>query len=117
ADQSGSNGFESDNNGISDDQTPNTGAKFSNMTMLGGKSSFNTSINVQFQHVAQIRRYSEIDIYNSFFTGWPTGIYIDGNRPSGLNGAGGSVAKANAGSVELKNNILAGVENWGGNGF
>jgi len=117
ADQSGSNGFESDNNGISDDQTPRTAAKFSNMTMLGGKAAFNTSINVQFQHVAQIRRYSEIDIYNSFFTGWPTGVYIDGNRPSGQNGAGGSVDKANAGTVELKNNILAGVENWGGNGF
>ena len=117
ADQSGSNGFESDNNGISDDNLPNTTVKFSNMTVLGGKATSGTGINVQFQNVAQIRRYSEMDIYNSFFTGFPNGIYIDGNRPSGQLGAGGSVLKANQGKVELKNNILAGVEGWGGNGF
>lgn len=119
ADQSGSNGFESDNNAQGFDYDPKTSAKFSNMTILGGKATAGTGMNIQFQHGAQIRRNSEIDITKSIITGFPTGIYIDGQLPANATtpGASGSVTKANAGSVVLTGNILAGVEGWGGNGF
>lgn len=119
ADQSGSNGFESDNNAQGFDYDPKTSAKFSNMTILGGKATAGTGMNIQFQHGAQIRRNSEIDITKSIITGFPTGIYIDGQLPANATtpGASGSVTKANAGSIVLTGNILAGVEGWGGNGF
>lgn len=45
---------------------------------------------------------------NSFFTGYPNGIFIDGIS---------TVAHATAGELVLKNNVVAGVDNWGGNGF
>jgi hypothetical protein len=90
------------------------------MTIIGGKATAGTGINVQFQNGAQIRRNAEQDIYNSFFTGYPNGIFIDGNLPAVAapnQGSSGSVAKANAGLLQFKNNILAGVQDWGGNGF
>lgn len=118
ADQSGSNGFESDNDANGSSNVPVTSAQFSNMTILGGKATVGTSLNGQFQNGAQIRRNSEIDIYNSIITAYPNGIFIDGQRPTASpQGSGGSVAKANSGAVVLKNNIIAGVDGWGGNGY
>lgn len=110
ADQSGSNGFESDNDSGGSGNTPITNATFSNMTIIGGKSAKNTTINLQFQNGAQIRRNSKQDIINSFFTAYPNGIYVDNQLP-------GAVANAEAGDLVLKNNVLAGVDGWGGNGF
>ncbi len=121
ADQSGSNGFECDNNAAGTSDAPLTGAKFSNMSIIGGKYLNSTAINVQFQNGAQIRRNAEQDIYNSFITGMPNGVYFDGQLPanSPVDGAGGVVSKLQAGSgkVEFKNNVIAGVDGWGGNGF
>jgi len=112
ADQSGSNGFESDNNsgGLADE--PFTDATFSNMTIIGGKEAQNTTIDINFQNVAQIRRNSKQDIINSFFTAFPNGIFID----NALGTPGASLNAAN-GDLVIKNNILAGVEAWGGNFF
>ncbi|MBX7127032.1 MAG: Ig-like domain repeat protein, partial [Cyclobacteriaceae bacterium] len=58
ADQSGSNGFESDNDANGSANTPFTNATFSNMTIIGGKATSGTTINIQFQNGAQIRRNS-----------------------------------------------------------
>ena len=113
ADQSGSNGFESDNDSGGTVNTPFTDATFANMTIIGGKMAQNTSIAIQFQNVAQIRRNSKIDIVNSFFTGYPNGIFIDNNIVNGL----GSPQSATNGDLVLRNNVLAGVTAWGGNGF
>jgi hypothetical protein len=110
ADQSGSNGFESDNNAGGTTATPFTNAQFSNMTIVGGKATSGTPFNIQFQNGAQLRRNSQQDIINSFITAYPNGIFID-------NGSGTSTQFATDGSLVLKKNILAGVENWGGNGF
>lgn len=118
ADQSGSNGFECDNDANGTSNTPITTAQFSNMTIIGGKATNTTGLNVQFQNGAQIRRNAEQDIFNSIITAYPNGVYIDGALPAASPaGSGGAIAKANAGSLQFKNNILAGVENWGGNGF
>lgn len=110
ADQSGSNGFESDNDSGGTSNTPITNATFSNMTIIGGKAAKNTTINLQFQNGAQIRRNSQQDIINSFFTAYPNGIYVDNQLP-------GTVANATNGDLVLKNNVLAGVDGWGANGF
>ena len=59
ADQSGSNGFESDNDSGGNPKIPFTSAQFSNMTILGGKATNATSLNIQFQNGAQIRRNSK----------------------------------------------------------
>jgi hypothetical protein len=118
ADQSGSNGFESDNDAAGSSKTPYTSAQFSNMTIIGGKATSGSTINLQFQNGAQIRRNSKMDLINSIITGYPNGIFIDNALPGGANIATvGTIANALNGDVVLKNNILAGVEGWGGNGF
>ena len=112
ADQSGSNGFESDNDAAGSSNTPFTNAVFSNITIVGAKATSGTTIDIQFQNGVQIRRNSKLDIINSFITAYPNGIFIDNAL-----GAPGTIANATAGELVLKNNVLAGVEGWGGNGF
>jgi len=108
ADQSGSNGFEVDNDGQGSSATPFTSGTFSNMTIIGPKGNRETPISIQFQSAAQLRRNNKLKIYNSFFTGYPNGIFIDGAS---------TVANATANELVLKTNTVAGVINWGGNGF
>ncbi|MFN4122245.1 MAG: hypothetical protein ACK4GL_02945 [Flavobacteriales bacterium] len=109
ADQSGSNGFEVDNDGAGDPLlTPYTAATFSNITVIGPKANRETPISLQFQHAMHLRRFAKIKIHNSFFTGYPFGLYIDGAN---------TTQNAVSGELVLKNNILAGVEHWGGNGY
>jgi len=115
ADQSGSNGFESDNDANGSNNLPYTSAQFVNMTIIGGKAVFNTTINLQFQNGAQIRRNSQLNVINSLITGYPNGIFIDDTKIGA--GASGVLANAAAGSLLLKANVLAGVDGWGGNGF
>jgi hypothetical protein len=112
ADQSGSNGFECDNDAGGSSNTPITNATFSNMTIIGGKMAKNTTINLQFQNTAQIRRNAQQDIINSYFSGYPNGIFIDNAL-----GTPGASANAASGALVIKNNVIAGVEGWGGNGF
>ncbi len=108
ADQSGSNGFEVDNNGSGELREPFTSSVFSNVTIIGPKKIRETSISAEFQHGAQLRRSSKLKIYNSIITGYPMGIFIDGNS---------TVQFAQNDELQLRNIILAGVRNWGGNGF
>lgn len=103
ADQSGSNGFESDNNAAGTTATPKTSAIFSNITVVGPLSAANTKINGFFQHAAQIRRNSSISTFNSIFTGFPDGIYIDDST--------GSLTSTNytSGSLSFENNLIYGI--------
>jgi hypothetical protein len=110
ADQSGSNGFEVDNNGAGSEAQPYTSGVFANISIIGPKKTRETAISLQFQHAAQLRRNSRISIYNSFMTGYPNGLYIDDDRP-------GSGQAALDGHLQIRNVILAGVEHWGGNGY
>lgn len=108
ADQSGSNGFEVDNNGSGELREPYTSSVFSNVTIIGPKRLRETSISAEFQHGAQLRRSSKLKIYNSIITGYPMGIFIDGNS---------TIQFAQNDELQLRNVILAGVRGWGGNGF
>ena len=110
ADQSGSNGFEVDNNGAGSEAQPFTSGIFANMTVIGPKKTRETPISLQFEHAAQLRRNSRISIYNSVLTGYPSGLFVDDAR-------GGSGAAALAGELQIRNVYLAGVEHWGGNGY
>jgi hypothetical protein len=113
ADQSGSNGFESDNDANGSSNTPQTSAIFSNMTIVGPYTAGNSgSINANFQHAAQIRRNSAMSLYNSLLIGFPVGLYIDDSKV-----AVASATSTNAieGRLVFKNNIIAGCgTNWKG---
>lgn len=110
ADQSGSNGFEVDNDGAGSSLTPYTQSVFANVTLIGPKKSKETAIQTQFQHAAQLRRNSMISIYNSFMTGYPNGLFIDDSKP-------GSSQHALDGNLQIRNLILAGVDGWGNNSW
>ncbi|MCD8263489.1 MAG: Ig-like domain-containing protein [Tannerellaceae bacterium] len=93
ADTSKSNGFESDNDGEGSNNTPFTTPIFSNVTLIGpfygenyGKDQddilYTTPDNENgakggtFQAAMHIRRNSALKVYNSIFTGWPYGLYL-----------------------------------------
>lgn len=108
ADQSGSNGFEVDNDGSGTAATPFTAPTLSNISLIGPKATNATSISPQFQNGMHLRRNTKIKVYNTFVTAYPNGIYIDGTN---------TAANALAGDLVLKNIVVAGVEAWGDNGF
>ena len=85
ADFSGSNGFESDNDASGSNNTPQTGAIFSNMTIVGPLLSPTTTsgINANFQHAAQIRRNSSMSLLNSLLLNYTEGVYFDDGLPAG----------------------------------
>ncbi|MBC7745079.1 MAG: hypothetical protein H7096_08230 [Flavobacterium sp.] len=106
ADVSGSNGFESDNDGSGSVKTPQTSAVFSNVTALGPLSSVSLSgVNANYQHAAQIRRNSSISILNSIFAGFTEGIYIDDSKVAV---AKSTTANYLAGNLVFTNNIIYG---------
>ncbi|MCI1720900.1 MAG: hypothetical protein LKM37_07865 [Bacteroidales bacterium] len=119
ADQSASNGFESDNNANGTTATPFTSCVFSNMTIIGpavqDASFANTSTFIdgngmnpnngsrlgQFQAAIQIRRNSHLSCFNSIFAGYPVGILIENDKGSATQSA------ATAGTFKINNVILA----------
>lgn len=95
ADQSGSNAFESDNQGngnaiagLCDGSTTVgcTRGVFSNITVLGprdyttsfgGSGTSARSISGNYQNAIHIRRRTALSIFNSFFSGFPVGVRVD----------------------------------------
>jgi len=86
ADQSGSNAFESDNqgngntiSGICDGSTQAgcTRGVFSNITVLGPRDVQSRSISANYQNAIHIRRRTSISIFNSFFSGYRVGVRVD----------------------------------------
>jgi hypothetical protein len=108
ADQSGSNGFEVDNDGSGSNNTPFTSATFSNVTIIGPKKDRETPISLQFQHCAQLRRNCKLKIHNTFMTAYPDGLYIN---------QANTAQNAQNNELKVRNTIIAGVEHWGGNGW
>jgi hypothetical protein len=106
ADQSGSNGFESDNNADGTNATPKTSAIFSNVTVVGPLQAAATKINGFFQHAAQIRRNSSISTFNSIFTGFPDGLYIDDTKVATANA---TTTNYTSGSLSFENNLIYGI--------
>lgn len=79
ADQSGSNGFESDNDGSGTNNTPRTRPIFSNVTIAGpALDNGQATLNTNYKRAAHIRRASQCSIYNAIFFGFPTALLLDG---------------------------------------
>ena len=102
ADISKVEGFESDNDANGTTNTPQTGAVYSNMTVIGPRAGTNNVGNSLFLAAAQIRRNSSISIFNSVIMGWPIGIQIDDSK--------GNATSVNATSnkLVLKNVSISG---------
>jgi hypothetical protein len=121
ADQSNSNGFESDNNSSGSTSEPITGAVFSNVTLIGpigqdaafqnDKSYINgynwgetsgirTGI---FQAALQIRRHSRLNCFNSLATGFPLGLMLSND------GRGDTQGAVNSGLLKLQTVYFAGM--------
>lgn len=100
ADQSGSNGFESDNDAQGSNRTPRTEAVFSNFTLIGPRFSGAPVINTNFRRAAHIRRGSAMSAFNSILTGWTeSGVMIENRR---------TVAQASLGNLMVRHLIVAG---------
>jgi hypothetical protein len=105
ADFSGSNGFESDNDAVGSNNTPQTGVIFSNMTIIGPLLTPTTTsgFNANFQHAAQIRRNSSMSLFNSLLTNYTEGVYYDDGLPAGpLNSSSNYLA----GRSVVANNLI-----------
>ena len=99
ADQSNSNGFESDNDGAGSSNAPLTAPTWWNVTLLGPKVTDTTTINTLYRRGMHLRRNSQNKIGNALIMGWPTGLYLD--RSGTINGAIN-------GTNYVKNSIIAG---------
>ncbi len=104
ADQSQSNGFESDNDADGSVLTPVTAPVFSNGSIFGPLATSSTTINSLYRQAMHLRRGTRLSVYNSVFAGWPTGLFIDGAK-------GDSPAQATANVLQIENCILAGMTN------
>nr|WP_293837792.1 IPT/TIG domain-containing protein [uncultured Arsenicibacter sp.] len=112
ADQSASNGFESDNfTGTGEPATgPNAGlpltaavfANVSNFVFSGTPSTATVKGSGGYQSAMHLRRNTSISIYNSLFVGYPEGLRLDGT-------ATGTLANINSGALDLKGIVLANV--------
>jgi len=102
ADISGSNGFESDNDGTGTLNSPRTQPIFSNVTLIGPLPSPDfTQFNSNFKRGAHLRRSTLTSIYNSIIMGYPVGLLIDGQ-----NSADGAIAN----DLQIRNTIIAGAQ-------
>lgn len=101
ADQSGSNGFESDNDANGTTNTPKTAPVFSNVTIIGPNWTGNPDVtHADYKRALHIRRNSSTSVYNAIFTGYPdAGLLFDSRR---------TVANYCTGSLNFAGNILAG---------
>ncbi len=100
---SGSNSFESDNDGSGTDATPFTQALFSNVSSFGPLVTPSTTVNANYKRAMHLRRNTKLGIYNSVFAGYVTGVLIDGTA---------SQANATAGELKIRNTFLAGCSDF-----
>ena len=131
ADQSNSNGFESDNNAAGSTQTPYTTCVFSNVTVIGPLeqdpdfdneggagyisgydwgSTTDAAFPIRtgiYQAAMQIRRNSRLNCFNSVFTGFPVGLMLSND------GRGDTQGAANSDLLKIKNVFFAGMEMTG----
>ncbi|CUS90101.1 Por secretion system C-terminal sorting domain-containing protein [Candidatus Kryptonium thompsonii] len=102
ADISGSNGFESDNDGTGSTNQPRTSGIFCNLTSIGPMPDTTfTGYNPNYRRAAHLRRSTRLSTYNSVFLGWPTGIYLDGSNVAN---------DAQNDTLQIRNVVLAGIK-------
>jgi hypothetical protein len=97
-----SEGFESDNDAAGSSNLPQTRALFTNVTEIGpfrGTVLTSWPSTFKFRRAARIRRNTGIRIFNSIFTDYPTGVFMDGTAVR---------ANLQSGATRFKNNLIAG---------
>jgi hypothetical protein len=99
ADQSSSNGFESDNDGSGSLNEPITSPTWWNVTLIGPLEDSSTPINSLYRRGMHLRRSSRNKISNAVIMGWPTGIRLDG---------GNTIQAAMDGTMWINNSIVSG---------
>jgi len=97
ADQSGSNAFESDNDASGTNASPKTAPVFCNVTVLGPRHDSIASVSASYRNAIHFRRNTATSVFNSVITGFPTGIFLDGNA---------TMANYTSAEGEIKNNLL-----------
>jgi hypothetical protein len=102
ADQSQSNGFESDNDADGSTTTPVTAPLFVNGSVFGPLATPSTTINSLYRHAMQLRRGTRTSIYNTVFAGWPYGLFIDGAK-------GDSPAQATNNILQIEKSVMSGM--------
>lgn len=80
ADQSGSNGFECDNDASGSTATPYTMPVFSNITVLGPIDKRGAGRSSNYQNALHFRRSAGVSLFNSVIVGFPTGFRVDGGQ-------------------------------------
>lgn len=103
ADVSGSNGFESDNDGSGSTNAPFTNCIFSNFSMFGPKVNLTDTIHTNYKRAMHLRRNTKLNVFNSVFSGWPVGLFIDGTTTQ---------ANATANELKIKNCVLVGMNSF-----
>jgi hypothetical protein len=78
ADVSGSNGFESDNDGSGSVNEPRTSPVVYNATIIGPAENSQTIFSGSFRRGMHIRRSSRGKYYNTLIMGWSAGILVEG---------------------------------------
>lgn len=101
ADVSGSNSFESDNDGTGSANTPKTRPIFSNISVFGPRVTPSTPVHTNYRRGMHLRRNTECSIYNSVITAWVTGLFIDGTTTQ---------ANATANLLQIENTFLVGMQ-------
>lgn len=76
ADQSGSNGFEADNDAAGSARYPTSRPVFSNVSVFG-PLCFNSTIASNYKRGLHLRRNSECSVFNSVIAGYPVGLIIE----------------------------------------
>lgn len=113
ADKSASNGFESDNWKDGTPTSLSTKPIFSNMSVFGpvtdptsytDQGATNGSSTAVFQSAIQIRRSSQLNLFNSVVAGFPLGLIIE-NDKSGSN----TQEMATAGNSNISGCVMAGM--------
>ncbi|MCE7069142.1 T9SS C-terminal target domain-containing protein [Dyadobacter sp. CY327] len=91
-----SNGFESDNDNAGSEKTPQTSAKFANITIAMAEGT----PNAKFASAVRIRKNSAISVFNTLVTGaWPrSAVRIEGAP---------SVANFTTGKIKMDGNAVA----------
>ncbi len=102
ADQSGSNGFESDNDAEGSLTTPVTAPVFSNITLFGPYANSITNVNSLYKRAMHLRRSTQLSVFNSIFVGWPKGLILDGT-------VGNTPTMASNNTLQIERTILAGM--------
>lgn len=101
ADQSGSNGFESDNDANGSVNPPNTQGIFSNVTSVGPLATLVAGYNSNFKRAMHLRRNTKLSVHNSIEMGWPIAFYLDGTAAE---------TNATANELQVRNNVFAGCK-------